>query len=53
MLGLALDPVLRAVYKTDPVPDLTEFIVSEEAACKTEGLVGIKYWLLLGKGGGS
>lgn len=46
MLGLTLGTVLGAVFKTDPVPDLTEFTMSEEAACKIEGLVGIKYWLL-------
>lgn len=52
MLGLILKPVLRVVYKTDPVPHLMEFIMSEEAACKTEGVVSIRHWLLLGKGGG-
>lgn len=40
-----IGPVLRVVYKTHPVPDLMEFIMSEQ--------VGIKCWLLLGKGGGS
>lgn len=40
-----MGPVVRVVYKTDPVADLMEFIMSEQ--------VGIRYWLLLGKGGGS
>lgn len=42
-LNLVLEPALRViVYKTDLIPDLVEFIMSDEAACMIEGVVGIK-----------
>lgn len=60
MIGLVLGFVLTVVYKTDPVPDLMKFIFSEEAACKTEGVVGRRIvaslgegWLLSGKDRGN
>ena len=41
-------PVLRVVYKKTHF--LTSWsLMNEEAACKIEGVAGIKQWLLLGK----